>query len=174
MTLSDIASIGSLVSGLAVLGSLFYLSLQNRQLDRNQRALMNQGVINHGVEIGQWLAEPHMTGLRLRVEAGEAEFTAEELHRLRIHLRVAIINAQDAYVQHRAGLADQITLDNSMGTVRVLLLAQPIYRALWKSSRAAFAPEWAAYIDRMIEETPLATPVDIVAEFRADLAEVMS
>ena len=52
MTLSDLASIGSLVSGLAVLGSLFYLSLQNRQLDRNQRALMNQGVINRGVEIG--------------------------------------------------------------------------------------------------------------------------
>jgi hypothetical protein len=32
MTLSDLASIGSLVSGTAVLVSLVYLSLQNRQL----------------------------------------------------------------------------------------------------------------------------------------------
>ncbi|MFI4975976.1 MAG: hypothetical protein ACHP84_15660 [Caulobacterales bacterium] len=89
-------------------------------------------------------------------------------------MRVTLINAQDAYVQHRAGLADQMSLDNSMGPVRVLLLAQPVYRALWKSSRASYAPEWAAYIDRTIEQTPLATPVDSVARFQADLAEVMS
>ena len=174
MTLSDLASIGSLVSGLAVLGSLFYLSLQNRQLDRNQRALMNQGVINRGVEIGRWLAEGQMSGLRMRVAAGETQFTADELDRLRIHLRVSIINAQDAYVQHRAGLADQMSLDNVMGPVRVLVLAQPVYRALWKSFRGTFAPEWATYIDRMIEETPLAKPVDSVAQFQANLAEVVS
>ena len=38
MTLSDLASIGSLVSGAAVLGSLIYLALQVRQTDRNQMA----------------------------------------------------------------------------------------------------------------------------------------
>ena len=46
MTLSDFASIGSLVSGLAVLGSRSYPSVQNRLLEKNQRALMNQGLIN--------------------------------------------------------------------------------------------------------------------------------
>jgi hypothetical protein len=44
MTLSDLSSIVGVISGLAVLGSLVYLSLQNRQMERNQRALMNQGV----------------------------------------------------------------------------------------------------------------------------------
>ena len=109
----------------------------------------------------------------MRVAAGETQFTADELDRLRIHLRISVINAQDAYVQHRAGLADQMSLDNVMGPVRVLVLAQPVYRALWKSFRGTFAPEWATHIDRLIEETPLATPVDFVAQFRADLAEVM-
>jgi hypothetical protein len=173
MSLSDLASIGSLVSGLAVLVSLFYLSLQNRQLERNQRALMNQGVINRGVEIARWLAEPQMSGLRTRLVAGETQFTAEELERLRLQLRVGLTSAQDAYVQHRAGLADQMSLDNVMATMRDVL-ALPVYRALWKSYRANYAPEWCAYIDRMIEETPLAKPVDSVAQFQANLAEVVS
>ena len=48
MNLSDVASIGSFVSGVAVLVSLVYLSLQVRQTERNQRALMNQGIISVG------------------------------------------------------------------------------------------------------------------------------
>jgi hypothetical protein len=173
MTLSDLASIGSLVSGLAVLVSLFYLSVQNRQLERNQRALMNQGVINRGVEIARWLAEPRMSGLRTRVIAGETQLTAEELECLRLQLRTALTSGQDAYVQHRAGLADQMSLDNVMATVKDVL-ALPVYRALWKSYRSGYAPEWGAYIDRTIEETPLAKPIDSVAQFQANLAEVMS
>src|SRR5579862_4809924 len=43
MTLADLASIGSLISGVAVLISLIYLALQVRQAEKNQRALMNQG-----------------------------------------------------------------------------------------------------------------------------------
>jgi hypothetical protein len=43
MTLSDLASIGSLVSGVAVLVSLVYLSSQVRQTEKNQRALMESG-----------------------------------------------------------------------------------------------------------------------------------
>ena len=45
MTLSDLAAIGSLVSGLAVLVSLVYVSIQIRQTERNQRALINQGAM---------------------------------------------------------------------------------------------------------------------------------
>jgi hypothetical protein len=51
MLLSDLASIGNLVSGLAVLASLVYLSLQLRQTDRNQKALMNQGTVTRNTDI---------------------------------------------------------------------------------------------------------------------------
>ena len=43
MKLSDLASIGSLISSAAVLISLVYLALQIRQAERNQRALIHQG-----------------------------------------------------------------------------------------------------------------------------------
>ena len=63
MTLSDISSIVGVISGLAVLASLVYLSLQVRQTERNQRALMNQGVINGISENLRWSTEPHMAEL---------------------------------------------------------------------------------------------------------------
>ena len=172
MTLSDLANIGSLVSGLAVLGSLFYLSLQNRQMERNQRALMNQGVINRGVENMRWLAEPYMAALQTRVAAGETQFSAEELLQLGYRLRSTLISAQDAYLQHRAGLTDRLTWDGLLAVTRIAVV-QPVYRAIWRSARSTYAPEWAAYVDRLIDETPLAEPADAVAQFKGYLAEVM-
>ena len=172
MTLSDLSSIVGVISGLAVLGSLAYLSLQVRQTERNQRALMNQGVINRISENLRWSTEPHMVELLASVEAGKSQFTAEELLKLRLRLRNILFNTQDAYVQHNAGLLDQVTMDNSMIGIRSLLVL-PVYRALWKLHRETYAPEWIAYIDKLIEETPLATPTDAVARFDATLAEVM-
>lgn len=45
MSLSDLASLGSFVSGFAVLVSLVYLALQVRQAEKNQRAVLNHGYI---------------------------------------------------------------------------------------------------------------------------------
>ena len=58
MTLSDLASIGSLISGTAVLVSLVYLSLQVRQTERNQQASIRQGRINRAVELMTARMEP--------------------------------------------------------------------------------------------------------------------
>src|SRR5712671_280467 len=46
MTLSDLASFGSLVGGLAVVITLVFLSIQTRQTNKNQRSLMQQGQTN--------------------------------------------------------------------------------------------------------------------------------
>jgi hypothetical protein len=172
MTFSDLASIGSLVSGFAVLVSLIYLGLQVRQTERNQRALMNQGVTNRASENIRWLAEPHMVGLETRVAAGETQFSAEELLQLAYRLRTTLVSAQDAYVQYKAGLTDQITWDGLLGATRAALV-QPVYRAIWRWGRWTYAPDWVAYIDKLIDETPLAEPADAVAQFKAHLAEVM-
>ena len=43
MSLSDLASIGSFVSGVAALVSLVYHAIQVRQAEKNQRAVLNHG-----------------------------------------------------------------------------------------------------------------------------------
>jgi hypothetical protein len=172
MTLSDLASIGSLVSGMAVLVSLVYLSLQNRQLVKNQRALMNQGVVNRSSDTFKWLAEPHMSDLITRMIDGETGFTGRELTQIRMRLRNTMVSVRDTYVQHKSGLVDEITFESALGSLRSLL-AQPVIRALWNMDRATYAPEWITFVDGLINETPLARPADFVAQFEARLAEVM-
>jgi flagellar biosynthesis/type III secretory pathway M-ring protein FliF/YscJ len=57
MSLSDLAALGSFISGVAVLASLVFLFFQMRQMteqvrqsERNQRALMQQGRSMRGME----------------------------------------------------------------------------------------------------------------------------
>jgi hypothetical protein len=171
MSLSDLSSVSSLVSGMAVLVSLVYLSLQVRQTERNQRALMNQGIITRVSDGIRWQAEPHMSGLVSRLTAGETEFTAQELIQLGLRLRNTLNNVQDTYVQHRAGLVDSLTFETSLHALRTAL-SQPVNRALWKSTREAIAPEWRTFVDGSMAELPLARPIDIVARFKSNLAEI--
>ncbi len=172
MTLSDVAAIGGVVSGVAVLVSLVYLSLQVRQTERNQRALMNQGIINRGSEDISFLAQPHIMEVTSRVLAGDTKFTSIELNQLRLVMRKIVIGAQDAYVQNKAGLTDPVTFDNALGAAR-FYMEQPVYRALWKANRVYFADEFVSIMSKLIETLPLAKPLDQVARYESELAEVL-
>jgi hypothetical protein len=171
MTLSDLSSIGSLVSGLAVLVSLVYLSLQVRQTEKNQRALMNQGVLSRGVSLGVYLTQPHINDVWTRVLSGETEFSAPEISQLTMAMRTKLLNLQDAFVQHSAGLIDDITFENAFNMAKAFM-AQPIYRALWTRSRETFASDMSAMVDRIVQQSPPAKPIDLVAQLEADLAKV--
>ena len=81
--------------------------------------------------------------------------------------------AGPAYIQHKAGLVDQITLETSHAVLRYML-SQPVYRALWISGRRVYAPEWVQMVDQLIKETPLAQPRDSVVAFQSILAQVLN
>jgi len=171
MTLADLSSIGSLISSVAVLVSLAYLSLQMRQTERNQRAMMNQNAMDRAAAAVEWNAQADISGLRARVIAGERIFSAQELFQLGLILRRTLLGLQDLYVQRKVGLVDEITLENTL-SISKTTLAQPVFRVVWRTRRNSYATEFAAYIDRLIEATPLVGPVDEVPRFAADLAEL--
>ncbi len=173
VTLSDLASIGTLISSVAVLISLIYLALQLRITEKNQRALINQGVLTRTVDMVKWNAEPHISELVTRVFSGETDFTAEEINRLRLIMRVRLSNFQDAYLQRHLRLSDEITYENAFIGIK-LLMAQPVFRSLWMRHRETYASELIEIVDRMIRDTPLTAPADSVAHFRRDLAAVQS
>src|SRR5450432_96104 len=58
MSLSDLASLGSFVSGFAVLTSLVYLTLQVRQTERNQKSSIRHSRVSRIVELHVALADP--------------------------------------------------------------------------------------------------------------------
>jgi len=180
MSLSDLASISGIVSGLAVLASLVLLYFQLRQLneqmkqaEKNQRASLNHGFLNRITENLRSSSEGPEHELMMRVFAGETNFTASELYRLRFRFRLAIVGTQDAFLQHREGLLDQANLDYAQLTLKNWL-RQPVFRALWLQSRTSLPTDFIAFVEDLITKTPLAGPEDTVAQFKADLAKVRS
>ncbi len=173
MSLSDLASLGSFVSGIAILVSLIYVALQLRQSAQHQRALMNQGYFARAIENLRWIAEPRNAELRARIRAGETVFTPEELFRLGLLFRTVVLNTQDVYMQHQSGLLNTMTFDTSMLGFRSALVRQPVFRAIWMDMAQTIAPEFRTVVETMLAEEPLAKPVDAVAHFNANLAKVV-
>lgn len=173
MTLTDLASIGTLISSAAVLISLIYVALQVKITEKNQRALINQGVLTRTVDMVKWNAEPHISDLVTRVFSGETNFAAEEINRLRLIMRVRLSNFQDAHLQRQLRLTDEITYENAFIGIK-LLMAQPVFRSMWKRHRENYASELVEVVDQLIRDTPLTCPADSVAQFKSDMAAVHS
>jgi len=172
MSLSDLASIGSLVSGMAVLISLIYLALQVRQADKNQRALLTQGANTRATEFVAICLQPDIADLFYKMRGGNTEFTGRECIQIRMLLRIMITILEDIRIQFKAGLVDQSTLDAIVAGFRTTL-AMPAMRAARKGSRTGHATEIGSLVDGLIESLPLSEPIDAVAELKANLAEVM-
>src|SRR5580698_1624131 len=104
MILSDIASIGSLISGLAVLVSLVYLGLQVRQAERNQQASIRQGRINRAVELlsakmDASVAEAVSSGLD-----GDQALSSQQLALFVSYTEAYFMHAEDTFYQREAAL----------------------------------------------------------------------
>ncbi|HEY1710062.1 MAG TPA: hypothetical protein VGG10_17460 [Rhizomicrobium sp.] len=169
MSLSDLAALGSFISGIAVVATLAFLLLQTRQTLMNQRSLMQQGRTARIVDGMYRQMEPRLLDVALRGRDGDP--TLEPLQ-VETFLRVAqatLISMEDTYIQHRLGTIDPAVWKTS--TARLAdLLAQPGMRAAWSSLRSYFGREFGAHCDRLIAETPLVSPANRVAKWKADVA----
>ena len=75
MSLSDLASIGTLISGFAVLASLIYLSLQVRQATKHQQAQMLESRTARVFELQTRIAEPDTAVIWDKGSTGQGSFT---------------------------------------------------------------------------------------------------
>jgi len=177
VSLSDLASIGSLVSGVAVLISLVFLYFQLRQVnaqvrqtERNQRSLINQGATARSIAANAWLSEPHMSAVFGKAMSEPDALSDVEVFQLAALLRNAMLGFQDSVVQHRSGLADDITLRHAEASLR-FFLSVPAVRALYRMFASTYAPDLRTVVDRIIAETPENASIQMAAQLRDLLAE---
>jgi hypothetical protein len=171
MTLSDLSSIVGVISGLAVLGSLIYLSLQTRQMERNQRATMHQGFSTRDADIALRLAEPNFAHIWNRAFLSEGEFTQTEVAQLINIVRATLLSVEDAYLLRKSRLIDDVMFETSMGQVRSLF-SLPIFRAIWPMARGSFSREFSDFFEKWIRSVPLRRQVDLSAQLKINLAKI--
>lgn len=173
MTLADIASIASILSSLAVATSLVFLAFQVRQSDRNQRSAIIQGRTAMGIEAMFHVAEPHNAAVTAKVASDPQRITAQELIQYTSIQRALWNWYEDAHVHHKASLMDGLAFDGFMSRIRGTLM-QPTSRVFWKLNRKGISPDFVAFVDDLIEKSPLVARSDLLAIWKKEVSEIES
>ena len=169
MTLSDLASLGAFVSGIAILISVVYLALQLRQADRNQRALISQGRWARDADILMRLADSAHSDSWHKVRLGESDVSLAELRYARLAFRAIVGGWEDAYFQHAQHLMGEQTFDGVCSAITQALSFQGV-RVMWKWIRPGFDPGFREFIDAIASNSSVAEPFDEVARWKSDIA----
>jgi hypothetical protein len=168
MTLADLAALGSFVSGLAVLVSLIYLALQLRQAEKNQQAAIRTGRATRMMEMNMAGTDPAVADAILKAQSGAADITATQFAQFASFCRASFYNAEDTYFQHKQGLLGDEAFRSFTASVKGWS-RQPGMRAVWKSLRILYVPEFAGWMDETIAEVALDPPSDAFAQWKAEV-----
>lgn len=147
MTLTDLASIGSFVSGVAVLVSLVYLSLQIRQNTKHSQALIQQGRAARISDTALRLAELAGSDGLERCFAGSPDVSENDVRRFTFLCRAIFISAEDSFFQNRQGLLDGAEFESFERSVRSGM-GSPGIAAAWRMTRDMYEPQFLDYMDR--------------------------
>jgi hypothetical protein len=176
MTLADLASFGSLISGFAVLVSLIFLyfqlrqlNLQVRQAERNQQAAIMQGRANQAVGVNTSGADPSISEALTRGSRGEENISETTLRQFHQYWRASFFIWQDTFNQHAAGLATESLLDEHKTNIGYWLGNIGV-RTQWRLQRTGFARDFVAWVDKLVTETPIDDSPDSVVLWRRALA----
>jgi len=169
MSLSDLAALGSFISGVAVVVTLVFLLVQTRQTVKNQRSLMQQGRTARIVDGIYRQTEPRLMDVIVRGRAGDATLDPLQIETFLRISQAFMISMEDTFLQHQLGTIDPHVWQTSTSRLADLL-AQPGMRAAWNSHRPTFSREFAEHCDRLIAQTPLVASSDRVNKWKADVA----
>ncbi|HEY2069307.1 MAG TPA: hypothetical protein VGG48_07120 [Rhizomicrobium sp.] len=149
MSLSDLASIGSLISGVAVLISLVYLALQVRQAERNQRAAVQQARLSRSSDQLMGLADGPVARAWLKGMRGDDSLAGEEFLQFALFMTAMLRSTEDVFFQHDLGLLDAVSLDNQLGPLRMALRTRGGL-ALWRTVKANYDATFAARVEAIV------------------------
>ncbi len=170
MTLTDLASIGSFVSGIAVVVSLIYLAIQVRQAQKTQRALMHQARAERIVNASLAAMQPDIADTVTKIIAG-AELSPRERLQSYYYMRVQVAVVEDALWQYDAGFLDKESLDTAVLNLRRVMLF-PAVRAAWLMQRPQLPPAVRDRIDKIVADSLTAETWNWESDYKAAEARV--
>jgi hypothetical protein len=176
MSLPDLASLGSFVSGVAVLGSLIFLYLQMRQIGaqieqaaRNQRAAIRAERTSRVTTVLMAMVEPSAADALFLGNAASEEMSVTQVRQYFMYCLSRFMNAEDAYSQHAEGLLGDSAFNSMVAAFRTALSA-PGFRVAWQLQKVQFDGDFVVFVDRLLAETPMVIPTETAVRFKAAFA----
>jgi hypothetical protein len=170
MSLSDLAALGSFISGVAVLISLVYLSLQVRQAAKHSRSAMGHARATNVIDINWRYADPAVQELFMKAGEANQTLSAIEIQQLLAMSRANFFNAEDAFIQQREGLLDAAAYNTFVLNYQSMM-GNPVLRTCWRLLRDRFDPEFGVFMDNLTAKAAVAPRRDMAAEWATVFAE---
>jgi hypothetical protein len=170
MSLSDLAAIGSFLSGIAVVFSLAFFAMQMRQVNLNQRSLMQQGRTGRTVDMLIRLSDPVTSATAVRAFKGDPAMSDAE-HLAWYGFAASVFwSYEDSFLQLQNGTLDAEGWSSDVSTLRNLL-ASPAYRAVWRAARESIGEGYRKYVDGLVQDARKSPIRDTPTVLRQYLAE---
>jgi hypothetical protein len=163
MSLSVLASLGSFVSGFAVLISLIYLALQVRQTERNQQISIRHSRASRIVELHLALADPGVASAWLHGSQSPQEISQTELSQFINLCRALFFHFEDSFYQREEGLLNDAAFETVVAGAR-LSARSPGWRAAWRMARPNFGGRFLAFMDGVVAASAVESPLDLSLE----------
>jgi hypothetical protein len=169
MSLSDLASIGSFISGIAVLISLIYLSLQIRQNTLAHRATAHQSRSTFLKDHLHLIADPAIAPIFIRGLAADKQMTEVEVTQFLAVMRNWCIGMSEMVWAHDHGVLDDETYQTSVKALKGMF-ARPGARAFWQTYKPTATPSFARLVEGVLSTAPMAGQVHNVEQWRSLIA----
>jgi hypothetical protein len=152
MSLSDLASLSTALSGIAVTASLIYLALQTHQNAKHTKALIQQGRTDRAVSALMAWATTDLTRAWL-VRNGEAP-TPDAIYARQTTLMFEALlrGSLDSFAQHEAGLLNEEQFGEQCAAIEQMsrLPAFREYWQEWSEERRNWTPGFIAFVESLI------------------------
>jgi hypothetical protein len=175
MSLSDLASLGSFFSGIAVLFSFIFLALQIRQSARNQRAIIH----NERTRLVQDLTVQSFGSYEsaetmLRGNAADVSLDAAQSRQYLAMLLSVFRLFEEFYYQHRDGMMDKARWHSNSLRMHAFL-AVPGMRAGWRAHASTFGSDFSAWMEAILRKVPRdPRAADVVAAWKQFCSEELA
>ena len=166
MSLSDLADLGELLGGVAVVASLVYLAVQIRQNTRTVRASTLHQNTDLWSSLFLRLAEPDLARAYVAGMAGQSDMKPLQYTQFFFICRSMFLAFENQYYQMRHGVLDSEAYASYERSISTQLLAFQGFRLWWEMNRPVFSPEFVDHVDAMIAAVPLADPGSMLREWR--------
>ena len=163
MSLSDLASLASVVSGFAVLISLIYLALQVRQTERNQQISIRHSRVSRTVDLHLALADPAVADAWLHGLRSPQDITQTEVSQFINLCRAHFFHFEDSFYQREEGLLNDDAFETVVAGAR-LLARSPGVRAAWRIARPNFGGRFLTFMDGVVDGSAVHPPLDLSLE----------
>lgn len=170
MNLSILASIGTAVSGFAILVSLVYLNLQVRQTEKNQRALMQQGRVARISSAAVAFSDSSIAEVIDRCWDGSPDITTVQLRQFANVCRQLFISAEDSFLQHKDLMLSEAAYASLVASMKAYLTS-PGIRAMWKLTHSWYEPGFSSFMQQVMKEVAIAPYADRLAQWQTAVAE---